>query len=414
MIDLQRPELLEGADIPKGIAEIVVGCSGGADSVALVHFLYKWTKKKKSYLLSVCHINFGLRAKDSDLDERFVFELCSDLGLDCLIFRPTCPEDLSGESTQEWARRVRRSYFQKLAEQKNAIIGLAHHRDDRAETAIFRAIRGTSLSHLDGLRPLKDIYWRPLLALGKREIKEYLDRNKLQHREDASNAKLKYDRNRIRLNVLPELNMINTQATKNYLNLVDEAQAFDQYVESLLEKKIFTQDSRIGWTSQDFLNLPNHFIQRKALRLLGETFSRKRSVYFEISALDACIAKATSKKNCVHHMSGLSFHIKKGGVFLDTEEIVNLDQKFMSLLDLKKSTTILPKGASVTLNKGCIRLGIHKHLHLNKECVMQRVDVGRQHTILKDGISRKQIAKIDLENPRQFNDLPDLYIDLLC
>lgn len=187
------------SDLPR---EVLVGVSGGADSVALLRMLVD-----EGIAVTAVHVNHGLRGEASDGDEAFVRELCERLHAPLLTYRAVPPEN-PGE---DWARQARYGFFRQAAEETGiCAIALAHHRDDQAETLLMHLLRGCGLRGLtgmaadavqeDGLRIL-----RPLLTCSRQELREYLMDKRQPWREDASNADPRYLRNALRGDVLPRL-----------------------------------------------------------------------------------------------------------------------------------------------------------------------------------------------------------------
>ena len=116
-------------------------------------------------------------------------------------------ESRRGEGIQEWARRIRLAIAAKYAA-SGYIIALAHHRDDVAENVLMRLARGVSPTNIGGLKTWDPPLWRPLLGVRKAELAAYLSQRGMTHREDASNAKLDYNRNIIRHRIIPELEQL--------------------------------------------------------------------------------------------------------------------------------------------------------------------------------------------------------------
>jgi tRNA(Ile)-lysidine synthase len=188
---------------------VVLGHSGGADSTALFHVLYEVTKRKKNFSLSLYHMNFGLRGKQSELDELFSRDLAARFGVPFHCDKITSEERelRNSESLQEWARRLRYQVFENWVKKK-WLVALAHHQGDVAENVLIRLSRGSSVGSLAGMEPLKGGYWRPLLHTKKAALLQYLEKIGENHRVDASNDKIDYSRNLIRHNIIPELNSL--------------------------------------------------------------------------------------------------------------------------------------------------------------------------------------------------------------
>lgn len=187
--------------------KVVVGLSGGADSVALLIAL-----RKLGYDCEAIHCNFHLRGEESDRDERFVKDLCERLGTTLHIVHFDTAEyaKSKGISIEMAARELRYEAFEKKREEIKAIaIAVAHHRDDSAETMLLNLIRGTGIKGLHGIRPRNGHIVRPLLCVGRDEILDYLKWRGEVYVTDSTNLTCDYTRNKIRLEIIPELAGIN-------------------------------------------------------------------------------------------------------------------------------------------------------------------------------------------------------------
>lgn len=186
---------------------ICVAVSGGADSVALLHYL-KTVEKEYGYTLCAVHCEHGIRGEESVADMRFVQELCKGLGVPLYTFAEDCParSKREKESLETAARNFRRECFSSLIlDGKADFIATAHHAGDEAETVLFRIARGASLTGAGGIAEKSGYMIRPFLSWTKEEILEYVKKNALEYREDKTNADTRYARNKIRREVLPRL-----------------------------------------------------------------------------------------------------------------------------------------------------------------------------------------------------------------
>lgn len=191
---------------------LMVGVSGGADSVYLFHQLIAGGGEG----LIICHLNHGLRGEEADLDQALVHSLTEEHG--CLfeqkkIDLPTIMKDQGETSMETVARAERFKFFQEVGRKHNTFhIALAHHADDQAETALMNLCRGSA--GLKGISSPSEMseygltLWRPLLHLRKAEIITSLQQRELPWREDASNQQAIATRNRVRNEVLPLLNEV--------------------------------------------------------------------------------------------------------------------------------------------------------------------------------------------------------------
>jgi len=186
---------------------VVVACSGGLDSSVLFRLLWENLMAKKKFSLAICHTNFGLRGEDSDADQTFIESLAEKYQVPLFVQKIT-QEQRDGrksQSLQEWARKVRYEHFHDLAENDGWLVALAHHENDLAENVILRLARGTSPGGLAGLSEWNGPFWRPLLRVPRARLENFAEQHGISYREDASNLKPDYARNRVRHELIPLL-----------------------------------------------------------------------------------------------------------------------------------------------------------------------------------------------------------------
>ena len=194
----KKHHLLEHGD------KIIVGVSGGADSVCLL-FLLLSMQKDYDLKLHVVHVNHGIR-EDAKEDAAYVERLCSIYGLPFHLYEKNiaqiAKERACGE--EEAGRMVRyEAFYEVMKEEKCDKIAVAHNSNDRAETMLFHLFRGTGLAGLASIRPKRNDIIRPILCLGRNQIEEYLKENRIEYRHDSTNDTDEYTRNKIRHNILP-------------------------------------------------------------------------------------------------------------------------------------------------------------------------------------------------------------------
>ena len=180
-------------------SQVLLGLSGGADSVALLMLLLDAD-------VQVCavHVNHGLRGGESDADEAFVRKLCGEKNVPLLTYRAV-PRENPGEG---WAREARYGFFrQAMQETSSDALVLAHHQDDQAETLLLHLLRGTGMTGLTGMseRTVVDGLYilRPLLGFSRAKLRAYLNEKGQPWREDSSNSDSRYLRNALRNDLLP-------------------------------------------------------------------------------------------------------------------------------------------------------------------------------------------------------------------
>jgi len=217
---------------------ILLGVSGGADSVALLLVLHELALRL-SFTVGVAHLNHGLRGEEASLDSRFVKDLCDKLGLDCECGDVSIPLLMQGKSVslQEVARQERFKFFRAAMEQGSFNkLALAHHQDDQAETLLLRMLRGTGLSGLQGMKSLEQglagiLIVRPFLAVSRQEIEAFLAERGQAYRVDSSNLGAEYSRNFVRLNVMPELRQMNPQVALALNRLSSQVVQYVDYLQ---------------------------------------------------------------------------------------------------------------------------------------------------------------------------------------
>ncbi len=241
----QRPAVLDlrtvQADLAKkmqdaGIPErIWVACSGGLDSSVLLFVLDGLQRKLGNFELGILHVNYALRGAESDRDEDLVRKAASTYGRELRVLKVD-PKNHPAHKTgiQEWARTLRYEWFAKQ-QGPHDWIAVAHHRDDWVETIFARLGRGHSLMAVTGMQVLHERIWRPLLDLTRQQIEQLAIQHKIAYGEDSSNRGLDYTRNRLRLQILPELERLfpgfaqniwlHAQDLQDALRLVQDARA---------------------------------------------------------------------------------------------------------------------------------------------------------------------------------------------
>ncbi|MDO4318277.1 MAG: tRNA lysidine(34) synthetase TilS [Lachnospiraceae bacterium] len=221
---------------------LVIGVSGGADSMCLLLVLAE-LRKSHALALHVVHVHHGIRGEEADRDAAFVEETCRSLEVPCRVVRVPVPELAreQGIGLEEAGRNARRRCFLEEALRVGANkICLAHHRDDQAETVLFRALRGTGIRGLAGMAPLSRPFAepvavvRPLLCVGRAEILEFLRAAGQSWREDSTNGTDAYTRNFLRNQVFPLLRQVNPQAELHLAQLAEQAGSFAEWTEAEL------------------------------------------------------------------------------------------------------------------------------------------------------------------------------------
>ena len=218
--------------------KIIVGVSGGADSVCLLYLLNS-LRKEMNLSLFVLHVKHGIRGDDADRDAQFVRELSDKWELPCFEVFEDVPAYAKkwGMSEEEAGRACRYEQFEKLRREKNAdCIAVAHHKEDQAETFLFRLIRGSSARGLAAMLPKRDFIIRPLLFAEKGDILAFLEEKKIPWREDITNQDTAYQRNWIRKGLLPLLKEnLNPGAVRHIADAADDIGKWRKYIREQAE-----------------------------------------------------------------------------------------------------------------------------------------------------------------------------------
>lgn len=210
--------------------KIVIGISGGADSVALTHILFSRLASEK---LICAHVNHGIRGDEADRDENFVRCFCEKLGICLEVFHADIPtlakEWHMGE--EECGRKIRYDFFESLACGENDLIVTAHNADDNAETVLMNLIKGAGLKGISGIPARRGKIFRPILSMSRDDIENYCRDHGLSYVTDSSNLKTDYDRNKLRLKVVPVLREINP----SFVSAIARTAAISAEAEGILE-----------------------------------------------------------------------------------------------------------------------------------------------------------------------------------
>jgi tRNA(Ile)-lysidine synthase len=211
---------------------IVIGLSGGPDSVALLYALNA-LKSTHNYTLVAAHLDHQWRANSAH-DAVFCQELCQSLGVTLVVqtLAQVAPALKYNGSQEELGRKARRLFLQKVAAQFNAhAITLAHHANDQEETFFIRLLRGASLAGLTGMRFKNGLYIRPLLETSKKEILTFLHEQNIPYLIDPTNEQTHYLRNAIRAQVIPALRGADKRFEANFKSTLNNLQRTHDFIQ---------------------------------------------------------------------------------------------------------------------------------------------------------------------------------------
>ena len=302
---------------------VLVGLSGGADSVALLCLLNS-LKEALSLTVYACHINHGIRGEEAKRDELFCKELCEKMGIEFFCERISVPEIASRRKCSEETagREERYRIFQELAKKKGAKIATAHNRDDLAETVIFNIIRGSSAKGVVSLKPIRENIYRPLLDTSRKEIEEYLEKIGQCFVEDSTNSKEIYTRNKIRHNIIPILKEINPKALEHIARFSKTLREDCSYLDKKA-KEVYQKTYEDGALSDELLRFDAALVTR-ALALFLEQHGAEVS-YDNIKSLKD-ILSSSGKVN----LSGNVLFQKRGHKLFKITEEENIERTRLS------------------------------------------------------------------------------------
>ncbi|MFL5897576.1 MAG: tRNA lysidine(34) synthetase TilS [Solirubrobacterales bacterium] len=225
-------ERVEAGGLLAGPAPLLVLFSGGRDSVCMLDLA---VRARGAEAVGALHADYGLRA-EAEEDSRFCAQVCERLGVSLEVERPRRPAGAG--NLQAWAREARYAAAARLAEPRGATIVTGHTADDQVETILYRLASSPSRRALLGMRPRHGRLARPLLDSSRAETTAYCEERGLAWREDASNAGDAYARNRIRRDLVPQLERVHPAARQNVLRtaalLREEAELLDSLVDGEL------------------------------------------------------------------------------------------------------------------------------------------------------------------------------------
>lgn len=293
---------------------IVVGLSGGADSVFLLRF-FKNIQERYALRLYAVHIHHGIRGAEADQDQEFARQFAKklDIPFESVHYDIPLLARREGMSEEEAGRYYRYQCFQELAERWECKrIAVAHHKDDQAETVLFQLLRGSGLRGLGGIRPHQGNIIRPLLVVSRQEIEEELRAEGVVWREDSTNQERNYGRNKLRLEVLPYLQReIQPETVGHMAETALRMQAVWEYIykqaKIAREGIVYRESGKICFDRSAFLEIDSTLQSYVLLGLMEEMAgSRKDLGSVHVSAWMELIRGGTGKR------ISLPYHMQAG------------------------------------------------------------------------------------------------------
>ena len=250
MLELKVKEAIKKYNLIKAKEKVVVGVSGGPDSICLVNILNE-IKKELNFEIVVCHINHMIR-KEAGEDEKFVEEYCREKQIPFFVKHAEVEKIAKNKKigTEEAGRAIRYEFFEEILLETNANkISTAHTKNDNAETVLMNLIRGSGVSGLKGIEAMRDKkYIRPLIDISRDEIEKYCMEKNLNPRRDKTNDENIYTRNKVRNILLPlikkEFNPNIVETIDRLSKLVNEEDTYIEKVTREIYKKLLIKEEK--------------------------------------------------------------------------------------------------------------------------------------------------------------------------
>jgi tRNA(Ile)-lysidine synthase len=341
--------------------KILVALSGGPDSVFLLHFLNKF-KKKFKIKLGAAHINHRLRGKDSERDESFCNAICNELSIPFYLLRKDIKSYSKKNklSLEAAGRKIRYDFFEKvLKKDKYNKILTAHNADDNAETVLLNLIKGTGIKGIAGIPVRRNNIVRPILALTKKEILEYLEENKFEYRVDESNLSNDFERNFLRNEIIPLIQKnlnpsfsstaINTSLNLQRLNLelTERVSGFKSIVKIKHNKSVSIPI--------EFIKKENGFINSFAIKeIIEENFSVKlesndlKKIFLVVKKQSGKSEELSKKLIVINERDAITIKRKSQSVKYNKKKLsigseVKVDNKKLSIIEVKRNEVKIGK-----------------------------------------------------------------------
>ncbi|MCR5847023.1 MAG: tRNA lysidine(34) synthetase TilS [Lachnospiraceae bacterium] len=305
---IKENSLLEKGD------NLILGVSGGADSVCLLYILSGIRDEYDLHITAV-HVNHMIR-ETAGRDEEFTLNLCKSLNIECVSRKTDCVavSEETGLSLEEAGRNERYRIFNEIGQslygEDNYKIAVAHHTDDLAETLIFNMIRGTGINGLASIKSVKGNIVRPLLCVTRKEIEEYLKENGISHVDDETNFSDDYARNKIRHKIIPAMNEISEKAVNHTASCAAQLGEIEDYLKIKTDETwhIFVRSGSDGIFIEEKLTDEHPAIVKRVIhKALIEVAQRARDISsVQIDAVSELFGLQTGRKrDLIYNMEAL-------------------------------------------------------------------------------------------------------------
>lgn len=377
----------------------LLACSGGLDSICLGTLLIE-----AKIPFEVAHVNFGLRESESQNDEIFVRNWANSLGKTIHILQPDTLSYAKENqlSTQMAARQIRYDWFEKIRIERNLQgIILAHQEDDQMETIFLNLLRGTGIEGIYGMAERRGWLIRPLLPFSRSEILDFAIQNGLKWREDSSNAKTDYKRNKLRIQGLPALYEVSEDAKSNlqtsFARLKDTGKAFTTLFEIWRKDHIRIDEGLQILNISEIASLPGaSTLLYFWLRPFGFNPSQSGDIFES------------------------AIQTESGALFESFTHLVNIDRDSLILApktEAFEATEIFPDEVDISLPEGKYELiQLEGHFDLDKNPQNAMLDLERLNfpLVVRTWEEGDRFIPLGMKNSKKISDfLIDLKIPML-
>ncbi len=251
---------------------VLVGLSGGADSCALLYFL-KSVQELYHLRIYACHINHGIRGAEADHDEQYVMDLCRKLNIEVFVLHADVPAESKRLkiSAEQCGREIRYRFFGQKAAELHAKVATAHTASDNVETILLNLARGTGVTGLCGIPPVRENIIRPLIEVTREEIEQYCHENDICFVTDSTNLTHDYTRNKIRLDIVPVLKQINPSVESTITAMSDKMRNTADFLKSTAQKALDNAHTPYGYETEQLQKL-DKVVFAEAVRILFKEY----------------------------------------------------------------------------------------------------------------------------------------------
>lgn len=405
---INKHNLIEKGD------RIVLGLSGGPDSVCLLHVL-KQLEQEMDISVYAAHLNHQIRGIEAQKDVMYISELCDSLGVRFFVKSIDVPKYCkeNGLSLEDGARRLRYEMFYEIKDKIKANkIAVGHNLNDQAETILMRIMRGTGLQGLKGIEHSRDIIIRPLLDTDRKDIENYCEANNLNPRIDSTNLESIYTRNKIRLELIPYMkdnfnpniieSLVRMSSTlKDDGNFIEE-QAIDKYKE-LAQKDKENIKFNVYNLSKVHISIKNRILRKAISEILGDTN------FIEQKHLEDVIGMLSEDKidKQINLPRGIIVYRTKNDIIVTNKAIVNEEIEFN--YNIPNNGFIKIKELNVLVESKIISIDRFRSMKIDKFSKAFDIDKIEGGIVVR---SRMPGDKIKVSGLGGSKKIKDLFIDL--